>query len=774
MYNRILFYLLLFLLPVGVLSQTCSLSLRGYVKDQGTEEPLDLVTVRISETQNGSITDSTGFFSLSGLCPGPYHLIISHIGCEPQTIFIELNKDSTLRLTLEHTENTLDDVVIIGELSHNTTQQIERINAQDILDQANENLANMLASIPGVSSLKNGNGISKPIIHGLYGNRLAIINNGVSQSGQQWGNDHSPEIDPLAANSIQVIKGTAALMYMGANMGGVILIEPEKIQQEPHVHGKANYFFETNGLTHGLNLQLQQYNPKLAWKVNGTWKKSGDKKSASYFLNNTGYEEANLALQLEKSFSDKFKADVYISTFNTELGVLRGSHVGNLTDLAEAFQRSTPLFTEDTFSYRIEAPKQLVNHHLAKVHVSYLIDNSQGLDFTLAGQLNQRKEFDVRRSGRSEVPALSLTQFTYFAEAKHQKVFSPLWKVKSGIQFNFTDNRNNPETGILPLIPDYFMYETGLYATAYRKGEKSLFEAGIRYGNISQKVVAISNTTPRSLLRYNNTFHNLSAAAGWTWRVHQDVSLAYNLGYTTRNPAINELYSNGLHQGVSGIEEGNPNLEGEQSLKTTLGLKGNIADKFSFETLLYAQQIDDYIFLNPQDEIRLTIRGAFPVFSYEQTDARLWGFDMSGKYELTHSWHAQVMYSFIRGRDLIQALSIINLPSNNISGMLSYEFPKALHIGNKAFENVMIAWDHQYVFRQNGLTAKQDFVLPPDAYYLMGLKLSANIPLPKTRLRVTVKADNLLNERYRDYLNRQRYFADDLGRNVMLGASLIF
>ena len=768
-FNWIKCSILVLLIPLLGTAQECNHALSGYVTDEGTEEPLVFVNILVMETQTGTISDSTGFFRLSNLCKGDYHLILSHIGCESQKIFIQLTQDSVLNLTLEHSESQLHDVVITGNANEATTQNVESISEQKIADNASENLSNLLESITGVSTLKNGAGISKPVVHGLYGNRITILNNGVAQSGQQWGNDHSPEIDPLVANKIKVIKGASALEFIGANLGSVVSVESSKIEKEPHLHGRSSYFFDSNGLGNGVNLQLQQYSPKLAWKINGTLKKSGDKKTPNYFLNNTGAQEANFALQLEKSFSEKWNVDLYFSSFNTDLGVLRGAHIGNPNDLAEAFQRSTPFFTEDTFSYAIDAPKQKVNHQLLKIHSNYFIDDTQWFNFTIAGQLNNRKEFDIRRGGRSEIPALSLLQYSLFLESKYQRTMLAGFNLKLGIQYQLTDNTNDPETGILPLIPDYLSYETGLYSILSKKHGKSFFEIGVRYDNQLQKVVAITNTTPRSIVRYNRFFHNISSSAGWTYAVNRGFSLNYNMGYAMRNPAINELYSNGLHQGVSGIEEGSIELETEQSLKTTFGIKKVEHEKFALEALAYYQRINNYIFLNPQDEIRPTIRGAFPVFKYEQTDAQIYGLDFLAKYHLTPSLEASLAYSFIKGDDLSNKQSLINIPANNTEGVVSYAFLKPFLLGKRKLENVEIAWEHQYVFEQSAITIEQDFVLPPEAYYLMGVKLAGDVQLSRTRLRLTATIDNVLDTNYRNYLNRQRYFADDLGRNVRLG-----
>jgi len=169
----------------------------------------------------------------------------------------------------------------------------------------------------------------------------------------------------------------------------------------------------------------------------------------------------------------------------------------------------------------------------------------------------------------------------------------------------------------------------------------------------------------------------------------------YNIGYAARNPEVNELYSNGLHQGVSGIEEGDPNLDKEISVKNTLSIKGNMKNKLFFEGLFYYQKIDNYIFLNPQDEIRLTIRGAFPVFKYEQTDARLIGFDLAATYMVTERFNITGKYSYLNGYDLTNSLPLVYMPSNNLYAALNYQIPKF-----KKFQNLEFQINNRFVFEQ--------------------------------------------------------------------------
>lgn len=77
--------------------------------------------------------------------------------------------------------------------------------------------------------LKTGNSVVKPIIHGLYGSRVAIVNDGMRQQDQEWGVEHAPNIDINTASTIEVIKGASALRYGGDAIGGTILITPARV-----------------------------------------------------------------------------------------------------------------------------------------------------------------------------------------------------------------------------------------------------------------------------------------------------------------------------------------------------------------------------------------------------------------------------------------------------------------------------------------------------------------------------------------------------------------
>ena len=763
-------------------SQECAFHIAGVIKDEGTNIPLDNASLYLEETKQGAISDDKGAFVFHNICEGKYHLVITHISCATKEIFIEVSQDTTVDLTIKHTNHDLEDVVIFGNSSNTTNQNTETISNQYISDNASQNLGSLVESIVGVSTIKNGNTIAKPVVQGNFGNRLTILNNGVAQSGQQWGNDHSPEIDPLVANKISVVKGVSALKYLGSNLGSVVLVEPNVINQEPHLHGKASYFFNSNGFGHGANLELQQYK-KIGWKINATIKKAGDRSSNEFVLKNTGNQEFNIAFQLEKEYSSGLKAELYASSFNTIIGIFQGSQASNLTDL-ENILRSEQRFSNEDFSYDIGAPRQEVSHQLLKLHVKKELNELAYLDFTLAGQLNNREEFDNRRSALRDTPVLGLLNYNLFSEGKYHKRLSNNYVFNTGLQLSYTNNTNDSETGVLPLIPDYDLFQIGAFTTLKKKLNKNTIELGLRYDFTTQNVLRITrNEIPRRVVAEEDVFNNLNASISVKRYFSEHITGTYSLGYASRNPAINELYSFGLHQGVASFERGNPDLDTENGLKTNLELEGDINERFTFKLLGYFQRIQNYIFLEPTG-FELTNRGALPSFEYNQVNAQIFGFDIATKWEITKSIFSTAKYAFIQGVNTSQGnIGIINLPSNNLRFGLGYQFTNAFKLFGRSFENTELGVNSLHVFKQNNISFDQElplnierteFVPIPDGYTLLGLSFASEIQLGKNRLRLTGKVDNLLNIAYRDYLNRQRYFANDLGIDISFGASLKF
>ncbi len=753
-------------------SQSCNIRLQGTVADADSGTPLSLAEVYLQETKQGVITSKTGSYTITNICPGSYHLIVSHLGCETQKKLINIITDDTQDIKLAHRQNKLDHLVITAHSSEDLQETLS-ISRQKIQDNLSESLGQLTEKFTGVSAFKNGAAISKPIIHGLYGNRVSILSNGVALAGQQWGIDHAPEIDPQTVDNISVIKGIGVVKYPGANLGGVVLANVKPIEKEPHLHGRTNIFLESNGIGTGISAQLQQYKGKIGWKVTGTLRNSGDRRAPNYYLNNTGYKQQNISLQLESDLSKKWKSAINASFFNTKLGILRGALSATPNDLERVLNLTEPQFTESTHSFGIEAPRQEVKHSLIKWENKIALNATSKIETAIAFQLNRRQEFDVRRGNRSETPVLDLKQNAYQLEANWQKKFSPHFKSELGTQYIYANNTNF-ETNRRRLIPDYIRKNAAFYGVF--KGNFGDFdtELGARISSEQQNVV--TNRPNESVKRFSDTYSNSTLSFGVKYQPNA-TAYHFNIGYAQRNPTIDERFSDGVHVGVASYELGNTDLKNESALKITTGVDLHLSDRMSINALAYVQDFKNYIYLEPSGFFN-NFFNQLPLFKYQQTEKAVFtGFDASLAYEISKRWALNIKGSYLWAEDISNETPVIFAPANNLGATLGYTLLNPIRFLGKEWTNVSFKANHKYTFEQKRFPTLENFPeypLPPEAYYLLGAKIAAEIPFNNTQLRLVLKANNLLNTTYRDYLNRLRLFSDEEGINMNLTATLTF
>ncbi len=692
----------------GMFAQPCTVMLRGEVLDRATREPLGYTTVGITELSTGMLADSNGRFEFMQLCPGDYHLQVHHLGCDPATLFIKLRRDTAITIWLDHHAEMLREVRVEGaSAAYQAAQFQQSVTESQLRQDAGRPLAEIIARVAGVRALKTGSGISKPVIHGLTGNRVAVINNGVFQAGQQWGSDHAPEIDPNAARLIRVIKGSDAIAYGSRAIGGAVIVEAGPIPDDPHIHGAAGYILETNGWVNTLYGRLQQGRGPYAWRFTGTVKRGGDTRAPDYFLTNTGVAEANASAQVQYRPSSRMHHDLYYSLFSTRLGIFTGSHISNLTDLEEALGRDVPFGVKDEFSYSIAPPKQHVVHHLLRYAGKRFASADNFWEWSYAVQRNHRQEFDIRRGDRSDIPALDLSLWAQTVDAQYVHG-EGRFPYRLGVQGTYSDNSNSYETGILPLIPDYRELVAGVFGTVHHHIGQLTLEGGARYDYQYFKVWAISTTLPREVNVITHTYDDLAFSVGGAitygaaeTRLHQAL--------VVRSPEVNELYSNGLHQGVAGIEEGEPSLRPETGLKTTLTQSVDFANVVHLEVGLFAHLFYDYIYLEPQDELRLTIRGAFPVYRYRQQDALLHGIDVVGIVDLGEHWTWTSKFSAMRGASLQAGDPLPMMPPLQWVNGIAWSLPD----GDRR-KGTKVQVDGEYTARQDFWDPEAELVPPPD------------------------------------------------------------
>ncbi len=778
---------------VGI-SQNCDYILSGAVLDAHDGSPLSEATLVIAGLEIETTSDINGAFSIPNLCKRTYAIQVYHQDCSAKGYTVKVDGNTSKTFKLEHHLEELNEITVKGEKKGKTKTIIEsKLSNKQLEEYSGSTLGDALNSISGVSSLNTGNAIIKPLINGLHSSRVVIINNGVRMEDQEWGAEHAPNIDINTAGSLTLIKGAGALQYGGDAVGGIVISEAPRIQVKDSIFGKTIINGASNGRGGSLSSQLtKSHNNGWYASLQGTIKRFGDYESPNYILSNTGIFERNASFRTGlNKFNYGFEG--YYSFFKNEIGILRASHIGGAQDQVNAINSSVPLIIED-FTYNINAPKQEVAHHLVRFSGFKKFEKLGKLNAQYNFQRNNRLEFDIRRGDDADKASLDLELDTHTFSLDLESNSYKNTTVKAGILLGYQKNFANPNTGVRRLIPDYEKTDVGVYSTANHDINASWsVEAGVRFDYTLMDVLKFYRTSfwesrnydvlfpelvikdfgTQVLTNPELTFSTVSATSGISYSINEHHKFYFNYSLASRPPNPSELFSEGLHHSASRIELGDLTFAQEMAHKFALTFQKQ-EEVFNFSINPYINTINDFIVIEPT-RIQQTIRGNFQVWEYRQTNAQLLGVDLDASLQLTNNLSFNHQFSIVKGYDRTRDIPLINIPAANTKNEITYE--------NEKLNHLKIGLQSEYVFEQNefpntnfevfipetGNSELVDLSTPPAAYHLINLKSNIDFKLSKTSLlNMGLKITNVFDTSYRNYLNRLRYYADDLGRNINL------
>lgn len=790
-------YTLLILLfsSITSISQNCDKTLSGSVIDQHDRSLLVEATIIVVGSNQVVQTGLDGKFTISNLCEGIYNVQVSHEDCLTKGFTVEISDNTIKTFKLEHHLEELNKITIQGNAYNNKTKTIleSTISKRELEDYSSGTLGDALNSLSGVSSLNTGNTVVKPLINGLHSSRVVIINNGVRMEDQEWGAEHAPNVDINSVSNLTLIKGAGALQYSGDAVGGVIVAESAKVPVKDSINGKTLLTASTNGRGSVLTSQLtKSYQSGWYGVVQGTLKRFGDFETPDYILSNTGIFERNASLRLGLNRFD-YGAEVYYSLFKNEIGILRASHLGGAQDQVRAINSDVPLVIDD-FTYDIGEPKQDVTHQLLRVKGFKKFENFGKLSLQYDFQRNNRLEFDIRRGDDSGEASVDLELNTHTLMVDLDSPLTDVLKLKTGVMASYQDNFANPDTGVRRLIPDYDKYDLGAYAIIdYKFKENWTFEAGARFDYTHMDVYKFYRSSFWELRNYDElfssivldevnsqvltnpklNFYNSSATLGSVYEFNDKHKLFLNYSLASRAPNPSELFSEGLHHSASRIELGDLSFDSEISHKVGLTLQYE-NEKFNFSINPFINTINDFIVIEPT-AVQQTLRGSFQVWEYRQTNAQLLGVDFDASYAFAENFLFNHQSSLVKGYDRTSDEPLISMPPVNTKNQIVFHKP--------TLNNLRLALQSEYVFRQNEYPDNNfevyvaetetneivDVSTPTDAYHLLNFNSSIDFNVgEKSTLTVGFGITNVFNKSYRNYLNRLRYYADDLGRNYSL------
>ncbi len=764
--------LLLLYMATGALfaqSPSCEHRLSGRVLDADTRLPLSGARLVVRPGNDTLFTDGHGFFRSGKYCEGTYTLFVDRAGFSDSVLTVSLRRSVSLAVSLEHAAIRLHDVEVVGhQHAVRSTATATRIDGAAIRENRGGDLADILTQVSGVGKLQNGDNLAKPVINGLYGNRILILNNGIRQEGQQWGNDHAPEIDPFGAKSITVIKGAEGLRYGADALGGVILVDPAALPVDPTLSGEVHLTGNSNGRgMHGAALLSGGIGglPGFGWRIQGTSRYSGNQRTADYYQDNTGTRALNVSAAVGYQRQAE-QYQLYFSRFSNTLGILRSSHIGDSSDLAGRIVRGRPYPSEDRgFSYGIGVPRQEVTHDLMKLSYHRDLDHGGNIDLQYGFQRNHRKEFDLRRAGRSAIPVLDMLLTTQTLDGVYEHTTHTDRQRQLGISGMLQVNNNVPGTFSTPLIPNFDSYAAGVFAL--ERVVKSHFEAeaGVRYDY--KQFSSAGFDREGKWYGGDRDFHNLSASAGAFWQATGTFGLRSNIGLAWRAPAANELYSNSVHNALARYERGDERLLSEKGIKwvSSAELKSG---RLNVSIDGYVHYVNGYIFSVPSGDIWQSIAGVFPIWEYQQTDALLSGVDVDARLSFGH-WQYGMKASLIRARDISAHTYLPLIPADRLEQQVRWQ-PEAAGL----LRNPYIQINHVLQARQYRFDATLELAAPPAGYQLVDIKGGSDLTIDGQTISLHLGVSNLLNNLYKDYMNLFRYYTHAAGRNVVIGLSHTF
>lgn len=646
----------------------------------------------------------------------------------------------------------INEVVVTGltgttKMKYSPTP-ITVVNKATLHGQPSTNIIDALSRQPGMSQVTTGSGISKPVIRGLGYNRVVVVNDGIRQEGQQWGDEHGIEIDGETVNSVEILKGPASLRYGSDAMAGVIIFHDAPMLSEDGIRNSLSTEYQTNNGLFDYSAMTQGRQGNIFW--NARWTQ-----------------------RMAHAYQNKYDGYVYGSQFREQAAT---GHVGLLHSLGQArlhlsYFNSLPSIIEgerDPFtgdfemadgftnikSYHHAMPYQRINHYKAVIDNTLAIGEGS-MKMTLAYQQNHRKEFE--ESPDEAGLYLQLNTVNYDIHY-HVPVFNS-WQLVTGIAGMYQKSENK---GDEYLIPDYGLFDVGLFATVSKSFRKWTLSGGLR---ADYRHIHSHGLYDQGRLRFTDFTRNLTGytgSAGIIYNITPRMNFRANLSRGFRAPNISELGSNGIHEGTARYEIGNSQLKSEYSTQIDLGVDYS-SYIISVQLALFANQIDNFIFAatyEPSSSAYLPASNIYRTYKYTQGDARLYGGEISVDMHPVKNLHFDNSFSFVNARQLHQPeasrwLPLTPAPRWNMD--LRYEWP-AFPLLSKNLSNTFLAAGMECNFRQNHFYAQDNTETATPSYTLFNAAIGTDILSKGQRVAsVSIIGSNLTDRAYQHHLSRLKY-----------------
>ncbi len=454
----------------------------------------------------------------------------------------------------------LQQVTVTGNALGNAEgiQAVQVLHGEELLMDAQSTLGETLASTPGVSSSYFGPNASRPIIRGMDGDRIKILNNSASSHDvSALSNDHAVPSDPLTVERIEVLRGPAAIMYGGSAVGGVVNLIDNRIPTQPMegLSGKADVGWSTVNKESRAAVMLESGNERYGLHVDAFGRHSGD----------MGVPDT---LACTKSGSSA-SAKAICNSANTSRGYALGGSVfwdKGYLGLSGTHHNSTyGTVAEDTVTIGMQSDR-------------YALETE--IRHPLSGWDNMRVQFTNTDYQHSEYESGAVgTVFSQEGQelrwsAKHQAVASAWGQWQGVVGWQGEDSRF-AANGAEAFMPSTQTRQSAIYWVEELKKPWGGFSFGLRSEAVKVHGDAFDpagDGSTRYTAATTNTFSPISTSLGVLYKITSDVSLKAHGARTARAPKDYELRADGVHVATSAYEQGSVALQTEKARQMDIGM----------------------------------------------------------------------------------------------------------------------------------------------------------------------------------------------------------
>ncbi|MFZ5431049.1 MAG: TonB-dependent receptor [Bacteroidota bacterium] len=709
----------------------------GHVIDAKTGEHLPFVNLLIKGTRIGTFTDASGHYLLTNLPEGRHVLQVQSIGYAPAEVAIEAIAKTTreVDIKLSPTSINISEIVLTASptASGFRYQPDAVFMGEQIQRRAEPSFGEMLNGQPGVAMRSFGSAPARPVIRGMDGDRILVLENGERMGDiSETSADHSISLDPLVASRVEVIRGPASLLYGSSALGGVINLMTTDIpdQWDEGVSGVVSGQAATmNNMGAGFG-RLTYGGDRNAFSARMAMRQSGDITTPEGRIPNTAMKNYDGALG-----------------WGMQRDRINGGLSFSLSDQAFGIPESIDIPEENV---EIRAQRMALQGRLGGKLAGSWFDQAQ-LRFNATRFQQQEVQITRPEGGLShETTGLEYNQNAFSSTLTLQHKPTGIFD-RGALGFSFNGQKLN-----ISGIEAYTPGEQRVTLATFTFQEIPLsyttrMQFGVRLD--FQNSTALKNEVFPNADLTRNAF-NYSGSIGLNVRPFEGLEIGGQIARSHRNPMIEELFAEGVHLGAGVYEMGNPELKDEIGHGADMFInyrKGN----FDIEVTGFVNEFSNYIILQPSGTVHEPT--GYPIFTYAEGESVLFGSEISLGWQLAKRVRLQSGTDWVRG-----IRRIGEGPDENLPFIPPFRFNNEIEYD---FTRGWLGAGYMAVSRQGKVAPGE---AATDGYSLLNLQAGYRINQPGRHVFI-LKVQNALNTKYRDHLSRieDRNFVMP-GRNINL------